>query len=206
MKINPIADVWDFLAHGGPIGVAFLLLLLGSVVLAVVNYARYPEQRTWAHTWNWLVRIAIGGLWWQQSLWKMPPTYGVGEDGTGGLRYWMEQMAQFTAVPLQGHLVSNVLLPHFNFFAPQIYFGEVLIATLLLLGLFNRVAAVLGALMSLNLWLGLYRSPSEWIWAYFFMIVIHVTFLILRPGLSLGADALLRSKPLGRFDWLKRLA
>ena len=198
--------MWDFLVHGGPISLVFWLLLVGSILLAAINLARDPQQRSWMHGWNWFVRIAIGGLWWQQSLWKMPPSYGVAADGSGGLRYWMEQMAQYSSVPLQSHLVSGVLLPHFSFFAPQIYLGEVLVAALLMLGLFNRVAAILGALMSLNLWLGLYRSPSEWIWAYFFMIVIHITFLILRPGLSWGADALLRSKPLGRFDWLKRLA
>lgn len=206
MKINPIADVWDFLVHGGAVGLVFWLLLVLSVGLAGLNLRRHSDQRTWANGWNWFVRIAIGGLWWQQSLWKMPPTYGVAADGTGGLQYWMEQMVQFSCVPLQARMVENVMLPHFSLFAPQIYMGEVLIAALLMLGLFGRVAALLGAAMSLNLWLGLYRSPSEWIWAYFFMIVIHITFLALRPGLSWGADSLLRDRNLGAFEWIKRLA
>ena len=206
VKINPLFDVWSFLTQGDMPSMVFLVLLLASIVLAGINLFRSPDQRSLAHLWNWFVRISIGGLWWQQSLWKMPPAYGVAEDGTGGLRFWMEQMVQNACTALQSHLVANVVLPHFSFFAPQVYFGEVIVAALLMIGLFNRVAAILGALMALNLWLGLYRSPSEWIWAYFFLVVIHVTFLIVRPGLSLGADAMLQRKSLGKFDWLKRLA
>ena len=205
LKINPVFDVWDFLIHGGALGVVFLLLLLASVALAVFNLMRDPAQRTGGHAWNWFVRVAIGGLWWQQSLWKTPPTYGVDADGNGGLRYWMEQMVQYASTPLQSHFVANTILPHFAFFAPQVYLGEVLVAGLLMLGLFNRLAAVLGALMALNLWLGLYRSPTEWIWAYFFLVVIQVTFVILRPGRSWGADAILNHRALDKFDWLKRL-
>ena len=206
MKINPLFDVWEFLTHGGNLGLIFWVLLLTSVVFAVINVLRYPEQRSLTHLWNWFARVTIAGLWWQQSLWKTPPNYGVAANGSGGLRFWMEQMVQNASTSLQSHLVANVMLPHFAFFAPQVYFAEVTIAVLLLLGLFNRVAAVLGALMALNLWLGLYRSSSEWIWEYFFLLVIQGMFLIVRPGLSWGADALLRHKPLGRFDWLKQLA
>lgn len=206
MKINPVVDVWDFLIHGGALGVVFLLLLLASIALAVFNLRQDPAQRTAAHAWNWFVRVAIGGLWWQQSLWKAPPAYGVDADGNGGLRYWMEQMVQYACTPLQSHFVANTVLPHFAFFAPQVYLGEVLVAALLMLGLFNRLAAVLGALMALNLWFGLYRSPSEWIWSYFFLLVIQVTFLVVCPGLSWGADGILIRVTRGRFDWLKRLA
>lgn len=205
MKINPLADVWNFLFHGGPLGPVFLLLVLASILLAAINLVRNPAQRSLTHLWNWFARVSIGGLWWEQSLWKTPPAYGVAANGTGGLRYWMEQMVQNASTSAQSHLVANVMLPHFAFFAPQVYFGEVLVAALLVLGLFDRVAAAVGALMALNLWLGLYRSPSEWIWEYFFLLVIQVTFFLMRPGLSWGADALLQRRSLGKFEWLKRL-
>ena len=205
MKINPIHDVLDFLIHSGPLGPIVWVLLATALGLAAYGLVRLPEQRTLRHAWICFARITIGGLWWQQSLWKTPPTYGVAPDGSGGLLYWMKQMVGGAAFPLQSHLVERVILPHFAFFAPQVYLVEVTIAALMVLGLFGRVFSILGALMAINLWLGLYRVPSEWAWEYYFLIVIQITFLIVHPGKSWGADALIDRLPPGRFDWLKRL-
>lgn len=69
----------------------------------------------------------------------------------------------------------------FLFFAFQVYLSEVLIAVTLILGLFSRSGAlVVGTLMAINLSLGLYRSPAESPWTYFFLVIIN-----------LGLDALL---------------
>ena len=205
MKVSPWFDVWDFVLHGGPLTPVFGLLLLASCVLAAVNLARDPGQRSVSALWSWFARVSIGGLWWQQSLWKMPPSYGVAANGSGGLRFWMMEMIRDSSTALQSHLVANVLLPHFSFFAFQVYAGEVAVAVLLILGLFGRVSAIVGALMALNLWLGLYRSSSEWAWEYFFLLVIQVTFLQTRPGLCWGADALLQRLRLSKAAWLTRL-
>ncbi len=78
------------------------------------------------------------------------------------------------------------------FFAFQVYLSEVLIAVTLILGLFSRSGAlVVGTLMAINLWLGLYRSPAEWPWTYFFLVIIQLTLLVPRRGRNLGLDALL---------------
>jgi uncharacterized membrane protein YphA (DoxX/SURF4 family) len=103
----------------------------------------------------------------------------------------MGEMAKWASTGLQRHFVKEVVLPHFYFFAPQVYFSEVLVAFTLILGLFSRLGALVGTLMAINLWLGLYRSPAEWPWTYFFLIVIQITFLVQRPGRSLGLDAIL---------------
>lgn len=205
MKVNPFYDVWDFLLHSEPLRPILWILVLASLALAASCWTRFSEQRTLRHAWIWFSRITIAGLWWQQSLWKAPPTYGVAPDGSGGLLYWMKEMVTGSAFPVQGHFVEHVIIPHFSFFAPQVYLTEVTIAVLLALGLFGRVAGALGALMAINLWLGLYRVPSEWAWEYYFLVVIQITFLLLRPGRSWGADALIERLPEGRFDWLKRL-
>jgi hypothetical protein len=63
-----------------------------------------------------------------------------------------------------------------------------------MLGLAMRFGALLGALMAINLWLGLYRTPNEWPWTYFFLIVIQLLFVIYRAGRSLGADALIAER------------
>ena len=204
MRTNPFSDALEFLAQGEWTGYVFWLLIAASVVIAAVNLLRDPGQRSGLHLWNWLARFFIGAMWWQQSLWKLPPTYTDNPDGSGGLRYWMEEMAKWASTGLQRHFVRDVVLPHFYFFAPQVYFAEVLIAVTLILGLFSRLGAFVGALMAINLWLGLYRSPAEWPWTYFFLIFVQITLLVQRPGRSLGLDAALplhEEKPSDRSLW-----
>jgi uncharacterized membrane protein YphA (DoxX/SURF4 family) len=94
----------------------------------------------------------------------------------------MEEMAKWAGTGLQRHFVKDVLLPHFYFFAPQVYVSEVLIAFTLMLGLFSRLGAFVGTLMAFNLWLGLYRSPAEWPWTYFFLIIVQITLLVQQPS------------------------
>jgi uncharacterized membrane protein YphA (DoxX/SURF4 family) len=185
MRTNPFSDAIRFLASQGEwTSYVFWLLTAGSLVIAVVNLLRNPSQRSALHLWNWLARLFIGAMWWEQSLWKIPPNYG-------GLRYWVEEMERWASTGLQRQFAREVVLKHFHFFAPQVYVSEVLIAVTLILGIFSRFGAFLGTLMAINLWLGLYRSPSEWPWTYFFLIVIQIMFLVQRPGRSLGLDALL---------------
>jgi uncharacterized membrane protein YphA (DoxX/SURF4 family) len=135
----------------------------------------------------WLLRLLVGGLWWQQSLWKIPPNYD-------GLVYWMKQMVEHAAIPLQGQLVRVVVLPNIALFGPLVYGVEVLIGVSLMLGLLTRAGACLGALMAVNLWLGLYSAPGEWPWTYGFLIIIQLLFMLDPPGRSLGADVLLRRR------------
>jgi uncharacterized membrane protein YphA (DoxX/SURF4 family) len=191
MRTNPISDVLVFLTRGEWTTYVFWLLVIASVVIAAVNFLRDSSQRSGLHLWNWVARFFIGAMWWQQSLWKLPPTYTDNPDGSGGLRYWMDEMTKWASTGLQRHFVKDVALPHFYLFAPQVYFSEVLVAVTLILGLFSRLGAFIGALMAINLWLGLYRSPAEWPWTYFFLIIVQIALLLQRPGRSLGLDAIL---------------
>jgi uncharacterized membrane protein YphA (DoxX/SURF4 family) len=196
MRTNPFSDVLEFLTRGEWTSYVFWLLIIASVGIAAVNFLRDSSQRSGLHLWNWLARFFIGVMWWQQSLWKLPPTYTDNPDGSGGLRYWMDEMTKWASTGLQRHFVKDVVLPHFYFFAPQVYFAEVLIAVTLILGLFSRLGAFVGALMAINLWLGLYRSAAEWPWTYFFLMIVQIMFLVQRPGRSLGLDAILsRQEP-----------
>jgi len=199
--MNPLADTFRFLSSGGWPVYAFWLLLAGSTAIALVNLHRDPGQRTVAHLWMWISRLAIGGLWWQQSLWKLPPTYTDNPDGiSGGLHYWVGEMAKHAAFGWQSTFVKDVIQPHFYLFAPQVYATEVLIAISLMLGLFSRAGGVLGAAMAINLWLGLYRAPYEWPWTYFFLILLQLTFVVLHAGRSLGIDAILARRESARLE------
>jgi len=193
MRTNPFSDTLGFLMqHWWPIYL-FWLLLLGSIGIALVNLARHPEQRTGRHLWMWILRLCIGGLWWQQTLWKLPPTYTDNPDGvSGGLHYWVGEMIQHAAFSSQSWLVQHVIQPFFYVFAPQVYVTEVAIAISLMLGIFSRVGGLLGALMATNLWLGLYRADDEWPWAYFFLLLLQITVIVYAAGRSLGLDAILR--------------
>jgi uncharacterized membrane protein YphA (DoxX/SURF4 family) len=160
--------------------------------LAAVNLLRDPKQRSGAHVWLWLARLLIGGMWWQQTLWKLPPTFE-------GLHYWIDQMAQHAAFGGQRAFVQQLVQPNFTPFAAMVYAMEVGIAISLMLGLFTRLGGALGALQALNLWTGLYGSPEEWTWTYLFLLVIQITFAVFHAGQSLGLDAILaRQEPAQR--------
>jgi uncharacterized membrane protein YphA (DoxX/SURF4 family) len=186
--MNPLTDMLGFLTKPQwPIYI-FWLLLLGSIGLALVNLLQDPKQRTASHVWLWLARLVIGGMWWQQTLWKLPPTFD-------GLHYWLDQMAQHAAFAWQRAFVQQIVQPHFSFFAAMVYAMEVGIAVSLMLGFLTRLGGALGALQAFNLWLGLYGSPEEWPWTYVFLLLIQVTFAVFHAGQSLGLDAIANRAP-----------
>jgi uncharacterized membrane protein YphA (DoxX/SURF4 family) len=187
MRPNPWQDAANLLiAPVGETGI-FWLLLVGSCIVALRAWRRDPGQRTARHAGIWLLRLVVGAMWWQQSLWKIPPN----EDE---LIYWMKQMVEHAAIALQGDAVRDVVLPNIGVFGPLVYGIEVLIGVSLMLGFLTRLGAALGALMAVNLWLGLYSMPGEWPWSYGFLIIIQLLFVVDPPGRSLGADAVMRRR------------
>jgi uncharacterized membrane protein YphA (DoxX/SURF4 family) len=99
-------------------------------------------------------------------------------------------MVEHASTQLQSTLVRDLVLPNIAVFGPLVYAIEVFIAVSLILGVVTRLGAALGALMAINLWLGLYNAPGEWPWTYMFLVVLQIIFLINPPGRSLGIDAL----------------
>ena len=200
MKHNPLSDVVDFLQQPGWTTIVFWVLLVASIVIAIYAFATIRDQCRPIHIWNWGFRLLIGCMWWQQTLWKLPPYYTDHPDqpfGATGLAYWMGVMGNSAAIPPQAEFVNNIVLPHFYLFAPVVYALEVLTAVSLMLGIFVRLWGVIGALQILNLWLGLYNAEGEWPWTYFFLLVLQLIFAVHRYGRSLGLDAVIvaRSAP-----------
>lgn len=193
MPENPISDLIQFLTDPNWPTPIFWLLTIASIAIAAIVWRRRPEQRDFSHLVQWSLRFVMGGFWWQQTLWKLPPLFAQDPSNplTTGLAYWMSQIGKFSAIPLQGYVFSNIVLPHFYVFAPIVYAAEVLVAVSLMLGLFTRLFALFGALQILNLWLGLYNAPGEWPWTYFFLLVLQLMFVVHCYGRSLGIDALL---------------
>jgi uncharacterized membrane protein YphA (DoxX/SURF4 family) len=186
MRENPLGDALAFLVATDKLWltVVFWLLLLASAAIAALAWRADPAQRTVQHVGYALLRVIIGIMWWQQSLWKIPPHYD------WGLIHWMEEMVEHASTQLQSVLVRDLVLPNIAVFGPLVYAIEVAIAVSLILGVVTRLGAALGALMAINLWLGLYNAPGEWPWTYMFLVVLQLIFLINPPGRSLGVDAL----------------
>jgi uncharacterized membrane protein YphA (DoxX/SURF4 family) len=194
MNPNPLHDAVTFLTKPGLLSLVFLTLLIISIGLALYDFATMRDQRDPGHIGRWMFRLLVGVMWWQQSLWKMPPFYTDQPNepfGTTGLAYWMGLMGKHAAIPLQADIVNQIILPHFYLFAPMVYGLEVLTAVSLILGVFVRLFGYIGALQILNLWLGLYGAPGEWPWTYFFLLLLMLIFAIGRYGQSLGIDAII---------------
>ena len=190
MRPNPLTDALAFLVETDKLWftVIFWLLLLGSVAAALQVWRTDPAQRSARHIGTGLLRFIVGCMWWQQSLWKIPPHYD------WGLIHWMQEMVEHASTELQSVLVRDLVLPNIAVFGPLVYAIEVAIGASLILGLLTRFGAALGALMAINLWLGLYNAPGEWTWTYMFLVVIQLLFLMDPPGRSLGVDVLLRRR------------
>lgn len=193
MKSNPLTDVVQFLLQPAWTTGVYWLLMLGSVAIAVYAFATVKSQRSPHHVGDWIVRFLIGSMWWQQTLWKLPPYYTdqPSQPTTTGLYYWMTQMGKSASIQLQADFVNNIVLPHFYVFAPVVYSLEVLTAVSLILGIFVRFWGIIGALQILNLWLGLYNAEGEWPWTYFFLLMLQLIFALHQYGRSLGIDAII---------------
>ena len=193
MKPNPLSDVLQFLSHPAWTTGIYWLLILGSIAIAIYAWTSIESQRSPRHVADWLFRFFIGAMWWQQTLWKLPPYYTDQPDQptTTGLYYWMTVLGKSASVPLQGDFVNNIVLPHFYLFAPVVYTFEVLTAVSLILGIFVRFWGLIGALQILNLWLGLYNAAGEWPWTYFFLLVLQLIFSLHQYGRSLRLDAII---------------
>ena len=198
MNPDPATDVIAYLTRPMWYTAVFWLLLIASAAIAAYVAARMPDQRSGRHVARWIFRFLIGAMWWQQTLWKLPPHYTDQPDepfGTTGLANWMKIMGQHASIPLQADFVNQIVLPNFYWFAPVVYVAELLTALSLMLGAFVGLFGIIGALQIVNLWFGLYSAPHEWPWTYFFLIVLQLIFAFDHYGRSLGVDSLLTARP-----------
>ena len=197
MPTNPFTDVLSFLnattsdyLHQGNwrylILLVFWVLLLASIAVAFKNWREDPAQRSGRALGIWLVRVLIGCLWFQGMLWKLPLPV------SDGLQYWTEQETTHAAFAFHRTFMKDVVLPHMSVFGPIVFLAELVFAGSMILGLAVRFVGVLGAVYTLQLWLGLYGSPSEWPWTYMCLAMLMVLFVLDAAGRSLGLDAWLR--------------
>jgi thiosulfate dehydrogenase (quinone) large subunit len=154
------------------------------------------------------LRILYGILWIQQAMWKVPPDFGLAHGD--GLFYWTKEMVKYSFLPPHRFFVESVVLPHFLLFAWITLLTELFIGASHILGFVNRIGALAAFGMSLNLLIGLSRSPNEWAWSYILMAGYAVLFLSTHPGRVFGLDGWLarRIEPSLRagHGWVRALA
>jgi hypothetical protein len=203
MRINPFYDAWLFLTGqtgehaasgvGWLLTALFLALLAGSIWIAWRNWHDDPAQRTVGHVAIWFMRVMIGSMWYQGSIWKLPLPVA------GGFRASITPMSQYAAFDFFKWIVDNIFLHILPVLGPLVFLTEMLLAASYILGFLVRPFGVYGMLYTLPLWLGLYRQPEEWPWLYVFLIFVQGFFVVTNAGKSLGLDALVAREPFGPF-------
>ena len=195
MRTNPFYDAWLFLIgatgdHEGS-GVRWLLvglflaLLIASAWIAYKSWQQDPAQRTGAHLATWLMRVMIGAMWFQGSLWKLPLPV------SGGFRFWTGKIAESAAFEFHRSIAKNVFIPLLPVIDPIVFLTELSLATAFMLGFLVRPMAAIGMLFATHLWLGLYQVDYEWPWLFVFLIFVQGFFLLNNAGKSLGLDGLI---------------
>lgn len=186
MRTNPFLDTFMWLTDVRWETALYWALLLGSLALVRINWRADPAQRTAQHATIWMVRVLIGSMWYQGSTWKLPLPF------SDAFKFWLEQSGKYASFDALGALVNGFMLPAIAFFGSVAYVVELFLAAALILGVCVRLAGLVAIGQCVFLWLTLYRAEHEWPWNYMFLMMLHVMFIVVAAGRSLGWDAVLR--------------
>ena len=133
------------------------------------------------------IRVLLGIFWLLQITWKWPPVFGCPDQG---FCKWLDLEVQHPLIPLYGEFVRAVIRPNVYVVGWVTTFVEEGIGLLLVLGLFTRFGALVGALWSINLLIGLANIPGEEGWYYAFLIMLNLTFVALGASGQFSIDRL----------------
>lgn len=204
MRTNPFVDAWLFLSGntgehrasgvGWLLTALFLALLAASIWIAWTNWRQDAAQRTKEHVATWFMRVMIGVMFYQGSIWKLPfPVAGGFEAAT-------RPIAEYAAFEVHRWIAKNIFLQLLPVLDPLVYLTELSLAVCFILGFLVRPMGVIGMLFVTHLWLGLYRQPEEWPWLYVFLIFVQGFFVVTNAGRSLGLDGLIARSQAGPFS------
>ncbi|MFN8484278.1 MAG: hypothetical protein U0768_14670 [Anaerolineae bacterium] len=150
-----------------------------------------------------LTRIIIGYMWFNQTLWKMPPTFGCAanfafttdiDHPTSGLCDFIGRQATYGAIEPYKAFLTGFVMPNIQLVGWGVYFMELAIAISLIFGILTRLGGLLGALQGINLAIGFIGVPHEWVWTYIFLVLLNLMFVAVAAGRYLGADHWLRRR------------
>jgi uncharacterized membrane protein YphA (DoxX/SURF4 family) len=136
-----------------------------------------------------VMRIVAGVLWLANLEWKRPPDFG--RNAGNGLYKYVDSAVRLPVFGPYSWFVEHVVLKHYRVFGWATLTTEVVLAVCLLLGFHTRLAALLGAVMSVNILLSVlnYDKAAEWPWSYYLMIALHLMLFAVGAG-RLSIDGL----------------
>jgi uncharacterized membrane protein YphA (DoxX/SURF4 family) len=138
------------------------------------------------------MRIVVGLLWLANLEWKRPPDFGL--INKNGLYKYVDSAVRNPVFGPYSWFIENVVLKQYRLFGWITLLVEAVVAACLILGLFTRFAALVGALLSVSILLSVlyYDQQYEWPWSYYLMIAIHLLLVATLAGRHWGLDGVLR--------------
>jgi uncharacterized membrane protein YphA (DoxX/SURF4 family) len=133
-----------------------------------------------------LMRIAAGLLWLANLNWKRPPDFG--RHQKNGLYKYVDGAVTHEVFPPWSWFVENVVLKNYTLCGWSTLLLESALAALLLLGLWTRPVALLGAANSVAIALSVLYYPNEWPWSYYLMVALHLVLFATAAGQFVGLD------------------
>jgi thiosulfate dehydrogenase [quinone] large subunit len=128
-----------------------------------------------------LIRIAVGYLWFQQLVWKMPPAFK-------GLHSYVIREGMYTILPGYSYIIQHIFLPNFIVLGACVWTAELFVSLCLIFGIFTRLGALLSVLLAVQLYLGLAFAPGEWYWTYGMIVLLGLVIATVPAGRRLGLD------------------
>jgi len=125
------------------------------------------------------------------------------EFAHGGFQQYLQGFIENSAVSFYQPFLADLILPHAVFFAYLVGAVEMFIGVCLLLGLWVRVASIVGVLHMISLTLATWWEPGHNIpvWRYFGaeldhlpLLLLFVIFLVSDAGQEWGLDGWLRRR------------
>ncbi len=138
------------------------------------------------------MRGVVGLLWLANLEWKRPPNFG--EDRKNGLYKYVDSAITHPVFEPYSWFVEKVIVPNFQLFGWLTLFIEAFLVVCLLLGWRTRLAALIGAGMTVNIFLSVLYYPKsyEWPWSYYLMFAIHLLLFATASGHAFGLDGVVR--------------
>jgi uncharacterized membrane protein YphA (DoxX/SURF4 family) len=152
-----------------------------------------------------LMRIVIGTLWLANIEWKRPPDFGF--KAKNGLYKYVDSAVRNPVLGVHKYFIQHVVLPNYTLFGWITLFTETALAITLILGYRTRIAALIGAFMSINIGLSVlyYDKAAEWPWSYYLMFAAHLMIFAVGAGKHLGLDGVLKRDGAARRSALRVL-